>query len=266
MRVLLNQNQQLLSYDQYKNIFYWLYVVEYANFNSQEAYNPTLTDEGYHQGGMGAGITNMQDHYYYNRYSPLTPCGYGNTLGNGTGLVPLTIPEFTYFEHMEYTVEAQTMQMPRWRGFDNPFGDSWTILDGILIDVNTYDHPNHMNYVYTCQDANKYSSILNDAYVKVGEEIPQSGYTRAFDLGSAAHIIPHVMGGNTTEYICDYHEVTKTDTTYMISPSVGGTSDNGARAGLGSFNVGEDDQCICFRTVSNLVSFPSDKIIEEKAE
>lgn len=260
LRILINQDQQLLSYDQYKNIFYWLYVVEYANFNSQEAYNPTLTDEGYHQGGMGAGITNMQDHYYYNRNSPLTPCGYGNTLGNGTGLVPLTIPEFTYSEHyMDHTVGAQTMQMPRWRGFDNPFGDSWTILDGILIDVNTYDHPNNMNYVYTCQDANKYSSILNDAYVKVGEEIPQDGYTRAFDLGSAAHIIPHVMGGNTTEYICDYHQVTKRDTTYMIEPSVGGTSDNGARAGLGSFNVGEDDQCICFRTVSNLVSFPSDK-------
>lgn len=260
MRIFLNQDQQLLSYDQYKNIFYWLYVVEYANFNSQEAYNPTLTDEGYHQGGMGAGITNMQDHYYYNRNSPLTPCGYGNTLGNRTGLVPLTIPEFTYSEHyMDHTVGAQTMQMPRWRGFDNPFGDSWTILDGILIDVNTYDHPNRMNYVYTCQDANKYSSILNDAYVKVGEEIPQSGYTRAFDLGSSAHIIPHVIGGDTTTYICDYHEVTKRDTTYMIEPSVGGTSDNGARAGLGSFNVGEDDQCICFRTVSAFVSFPSDK-------
>lgn len=49
----------MLSYDQYKNIFYWLYVVEYANFNSQEAYNATLTDEGYRQGGLGNGITNM---------------------------------------------------------------------------------------------------------------------------------------------------------------------------------------------------------------
>nr|DAU17958.1 MAG TPA: hypothetical protein [Bacteriophage sp.] len=50
---------QMLSYDQYKNIFYWLYVVEYANFNSQEAYNATLTDEGYHQGGMGFSITTV---------------------------------------------------------------------------------------------------------------------------------------------------------------------------------------------------------------
>lgn len=28
-----NAGNEMLSYDQYKNIFYWLYVVEYANFN-----------------------------------------------------------------------------------------------------------------------------------------------------------------------------------------------------------------------------------------
>lgn len=82
-----NANSQMLSYDQYKNIFYWLYVVEYANFNSQEAYNATLTSEGYRQGGIGASITNMDSWWHYNDSYPLTPCGYGNTLGNGTGLV-----------------------------------------------------------------------------------------------------------------------------------------------------------------------------------
>mgnify|MGYP004608669023 CR=1 FL=1 len=29
-----NAGSQMLSYDHYKNIFYWLYVIEYANFNS----------------------------------------------------------------------------------------------------------------------------------------------------------------------------------------------------------------------------------------
>lgn len=199
-----NADSQMLSYDQYKNIFYWLYVVEYANFNSQEAYNATLTDDGYRQGGMGAGITNMNNWNEYNGYYPLTPCGYGNTLGNGTGLVSLTIPEFTYGS--DNTVRAaQTMQMARWRGFDNPFGDIWTNLDGIIIDADADNHPNNMNYVYTCQDASKYADTLNDSYVKVGEEIHQDGYTKSFDLGDAAHIIPHVMGGNTTQYICDYH-------------------------------------------------------------
>ena len=248
-------NSQMLSYDQYKNIFYWLYVVEYANFDSQEAYNATLTDEGYHQGGMGNGIASMFNWGRYNGYYPLTPCGYGNILGNRTGRVSLTIPSF------QGSQVARTMQMPRWRGFDNPFGDIQTSLDGIIIDAD--NHPNNMNYVYTCQDASKYADTLNDSYVKVGEEIRQDGYIKSFDLGDAAHIIPHVMGGDTTKYICDYHWTgPKNRDLYILS--VGGNADSGKGNGLGyfysrfgvnSFNI----TSLGFRTVSGPLSSPSDK-------
>ena len=253
-------NSQMMSYDQYNNIFYWLYVVEYANFNSQEAYNATLTGDGYHQGGMGASITTMRNWNEYNGTYPLTPCGYGNTLGNGTGLVPLTIPEFTYGS--DNTVRAaQTMQMARWRGFDNPFGDTWTNLDGIIIDADADNHPNNMNYVYTCQDASKYADTLNDSYVKVGEEIHQDGYTKSFDLGDAAHIIPHVMGGNTTQYICDYHYTGNKNNT-LRTLIVGGSAGSGADAGLGSFHSGNGVSGawlrVGFRSVSGFVSFSSD--------
>lgn len=256
-----NANSQMLSYDQYKNIFYWLYVVEYANFNSQEAYNATLTDEGYRQGGMGASITTMDKWNEYNGYYPLTPCGYGNTLGNGTGLVSLTIPEFTY--GADSTVRAaQTMQMARWRGFDNPFGDLWTNLDGIIIDADADNHPNNMNYVYTCQDASKYADTLNDSYVKVGEEIHQDGYTKSFDLGDAAHMIPHVMGGDTTKYICDYHWTGSKDKT-LRTLLVGGSASAGTGAGLGGFHSGHGVSdawaTVGFRSVSGFVSFSSDK-------
>ena len=256
-----NANSQMLSYDQYKNIFYWLYVVEYANFNSQEAYNATLTDEGYRQGGMGASITTTDKWDEYNGYCPLTPCGYGNTLGNRTGLVSLTIPEFTYGADSTVRV-AQTMQMARWRGFDNPFGDIWTNLDGIIIDADADNHPNNMNYVYTCQDASKYADTLNDSYVKVGEEIHQDGYTMSFDLGDAAHIIPHVMGGNTTQYICDYHWAGSKDKT-LRTLFVGGGANDGATAGLGGFDSSYDVSnawaSFGFRSVSGFVSFSSDK-------
>lgn len=256
-----NAKSQMLSYDQYKNIFYWLYVVEYANFNSQEAYNATLTDEGYRQGGMGDSITTMDKWNEYNGTYPLTPCGYGNTLGNRTGLVSLTIPEFTY--GADSTVRAaQTMQMARWRGFDNPFGDLWTNLDGIIIDADADNHPNNMNYVYTCQDASKYADTLNDSYVKVGEEIHQDGYTKSFDLGDAAHIIPHVMGGNTTQYICDYHQTGGKNKT-LRTLIVGGHAHHGPYAGLGYFcsnyGVSGAQTIIGFRSVSGFVSFSSDK-------
>lgn len=256
-----NAKSQMLSYDQYKNIFYWLYVVEYANFNSQEALNEALTDEGYRQGGIGVGITNMDKWDEYNGYYPLTPCGHGNTLGNITGLVSLTIPGFTYGD--DSTVrDAQTMQMARWRGFDNPFGDLWTNLDGIIIDADADNHPNNMNYVYTCQDASKYADTLNDSYVRVGEEIHQDGYTKSFDLGDAAHIIPHVMGGDTTKYICDYHWTGGKDKT-LRTLIVGGGALWGSDAGLSNFcsNYGVSGTWTTtgFRTVSDFVSFPSGK-------
>ena len=256
-----NAKSQMLSYDQYKNIFYWLYVVEYANFNSQEDYNATLTDEGYRQGGMGASITTMDKWIEYNDYYPLTPCGYGNTLGNRTGLVSLTIPEFTY--GADNTVRAaQTMQMARWRGFDNPFGDFWTNLDGIIIDADANNHPNNMNYVYTCQDASKYADTLNDSYVKVGEEIHQDGYTKSFDLGDAAHIIPLVIGGVTTKYICDHH-LTGAKNKTLRTLIVGGDAAYVSAAGLGYFDsyIGASLALshVGFRSVSTFMSFSSDK-------
>lgn len=254
-----NAKSQMLSYDQYKNIFYWLYVVEYANFNSQEAYNETLTDEGYRQGGIGVGITNMDNWKEYNGGYPLTPCGYGNTLGNRTGLIPLDIPDT---DTDNGVVDGQSMPMPRWRGFDNPFGDIYTNLDGIIIDTDTDNHPDSMNYVYTCQDASKYADTLNDSYVKVGRELPEDGFIRAFNLGDAAHIIPNLMGGDSTKYICDFHQAgrrSKNLRTFLV----GGFAAYGTRAGLSclqlSYGITSFWAYVGFRSVSDFVSFPSGK-------
>lgn len=166
-----NAGNYIMSYDQYKNIMYWLYVVEYANFNSQEAFNANLTAEGYHQGGMGPGITNWNwDQWsWYSGNTPITPCGYLNEFGNGTGTktMKLTTPTAS---GAEPTLEV-TFQVPRWRGFDNPFGDIWTNLDGIIIDADADNHPNNMNYVYTCKDPDKFGETLTSDYEKIGEEI-----------------------------------------------------------------------------------------------
>lgn len=244
-----NAGNAMMNYDQYKNIFYWLYVVEYANFNCQEAYNEVLTDDGYHQGGLGNGVTNVSNWGNFNGWRPITPCGYGNDMGNGTGVKLITSPGL---------FPANGVYMCRWRGFDNPFGDIYTNLDGIIIDADADNHPNNMNYVYTCQDPDKYADSLNDGYEKVGEEIPRSGYTKLFDLGDAAHIIPNVMGGNTTQYKCDYHQVDTKNIT-LRTLYVGGCADNSAYAGLGLFysphGVSRSDTGCGFRSVSAFVSF-----------
>lgn len=250
-----NAGSEMLSYDQYKNIFYWLYVIEYTNFNCQEAYNEALTDEGYKQGGLGAGITNMGNWGDYNGYYPLTPCGYGNEIGNGTGIKPLVIPEFTYGSGSIRA--AQTLSMPRWRGFDNPFGDIWTNLDGIIIQGDAEGNP---KTVYTTTDPNNYgdNESAKNAMEIAGHEIHQDGYTKEFDLGEAAHIIPESVGGDTTKYKCDYHWTGSKDTS-LRTLVVGGCARNGTRAGLGAFyscnGVSYSYTDVGFRSVSAFVSF-----------
>lgn len=242
---------ELLSYDQYKNIFYWLYVVEYANFNCQEAYNATLTTDGYRQGGLGNGVTNVSNADAFNSHNPITPCGYGNDLGNGTGVKLITSPGLT---------PANGVYMCRWRGFDNPFGDISTNLDGIIIDADVDNHPNGMNYVYTCQDPNKYADDLNgEGYEKVGEEARFNGYTKLFDLGDSAHIIPNVDGGDATKYKCDGHQI-GASTSVPITLTVGHNQYSATTGGLGYFRSHDSVQLISsdtgYRTVTPVVYFP----------
>lgn len=372
-----NANSQLLSYDQYKNIFYWLYVIEYANFNSQESYDATLTNNGYKQGGLGTGITIMNKWDYYNECRPLTPCGYGNDIGNNTGIKNLIIPNFTYtvtsahvnaykkdtnnsnivnsdnngvtitkigfthdvlvgnstnvFGKVVYeisgltdgqtvlfrevrnnryvdiatastdgsitvnwsnykvndsrciwfgkdqnkcnitiyasfrttetiTVNQQDMQMPRWRGFDNPFGDIFINLDGIIVDADADNHPNNMDWVYTCQDANNYSDSINSSYHKVGERIHTSDYITSFDLGNAAHIIPHTVGGSSTTYMCDLNTPGAKNTSLRMVLA-GGYADMGSYVGLGSFSshavMSKYWPTLGFQTVSDFISSPA---------
>ena len=253
-----NAGSYIMSYEQYKNIMYWLYVVEYANFNSQEAFNEALTEEGYRQGGMGPGVTSIKGNYwsYYNEHTPLTPCGYLNEFGNGSGIKPMTL--VTPTKSGGEPTQSYTFQVPRWRGFDNPFGDIWTNLDGIIIGADADIHPNNMNYVYACKNPEKFGEVLTDDWEKIGEEIHQDGYTKQFDLGDAAHIIPNVMGANTTTYKCDNHQTgAKDDVPRTLF--VGGCADDGAAAGLGSFVSAGDvlfsATLIGFRSVSSFLSF-----------
>lgn len=252
-----NAGSEMLSYDQYKNIFYWLYVIEYANFNCQESYNEAVTAEGYKQGGLGAGVTTRNFDYQMDAedYFPLTPCGYCNELGNGTGLKTITV--VTPTTSGGDPTQTYNFSVPRWRGFDNPFGDILTNLDGIIIQR---DAEENTNTVYTTTDPNNYGDdeSAKNAMEIAGHEIKEDGYTKEFDLGEAAHIIPKSVGGNITEYKCDYHQY-YFENTSLGTLIVGGFAAEGANAGLSYFcsigDVSISDQIVGFRSVSAFVSF-----------
>ena len=229
-----NAGKEIMSYRQYKNIMYWLYVIEYANFNSQAPYNAELTVEGFHQGGLGNGLTNVSNWGEYNGYYPISPNGYTNEFGNGTG-IKLIEPGGP--------APVGSVYATRWRGLENPFGDVWHNVDGIIIDADADNHPNNMNYVYTTDDPLKYGNTVSDIanMVLSGLEVHAGRHTKEWDLGTTAEIIPRLIGGNTTQYKCDAHW-TGSKNTRLRTLLLSGGAGNGSGAGLGSFysNFGVD--------------------------
>lgn len=246
-----NADSELLCYEYYKWIFYWCWVIEYATFNSQAAYNAELTSEGYHQGGLGDGVTTWDGTSWnnYNGYYPLTPCGYGNDIGNFTGIKDLVIPDTTVSDSI--TVATKTFKMPRWRGFDNPFGDIWTNLEGIVIKRNA---ANEDSNVYTTIDPEEFTDEIGSKSV-AGIEVAKDGYVKAFDLGRTGEIIPSEVGGSTTTYMCDYHWC-NSGSTALRTLLVGGNAHYGSGSGLGHFDsrygVGLAIAVVGFRTIIRL--------------
>ena len=249
-----NAGSEMLCYEYYKWIFYWAWVVEYATLNSQKAYTADLTAEGYHQGGLGDGVTTWNgDWNTYNGYYPLTPCGYCNDIGNFTGVKDLVIPETVINEST--TVASKTFKVPRWRGFDNPFGDIWTNLDGIILERTAANQPSS---VYTTTDPTAFGddNTAKGKMTVAGTEIASDGWIKDYDLGETGEIIPSVVGGSATTYMCDYHYCNASSTA-LRTLIVGGSALDGGRAGLGFFysgdGVGNAGTYVGFRTLNKVV-------------
>lgn len=251
-----NAGSEMLCYEYYKWIFYWAWVIEYATFNSQATYNAELTADGYHQGGLGPGITDWNNNANgwsgYNGTYPITPCGYCNDIGNFTGIKELVIPETVVDEST--TVPTKTFKVPRWRGFDNPFGDIWTNLDGIISERTAANQPSS---VYTTSNPSAFGddNTAKGKMTVAGKEIASDGYIKDFDLGSKGEIIPSAVGGSATTYMCDYHWYNAASTP-LRTLFVGGYAADGGHAGLGGFDsydgVGYVYSSVGFRTLNRI--------------
>ena len=252
-----NAGSEMLCYEYYKWIFYWAWVIEYATFNSQATYNAELTADGYHQGGLGPGITDWNNNANgwsgYNGTYPITPCGYCNDIGNFTGIKELVIPETVVDEST--TVPTKTFKVPRWRGFDNPFGDIWTNLDGIILERTAANQPSS---VYTTTDPTAFGddNTAKGKMTVAGTEIASDGWIKDYDLGETGEIIPSVVGGSATTYMCDYHYCNASSTA-LRTLIVGSGASYGSDAGLGCFRsdpgVGAASSLVGFRTLNKVV-------------
>jgi hypothetical protein len=213
-------------YEAHKSL-YWLFVVEYATLNSQKEYNGALTSEGYRQGGLGNGVTNLNGTTWgsYNSYNPFIPCGYTDSLGNGTGEMAFTIPS-------EYG--TLTTYVSRYRGVENPFGHVWKWSDGINVRISptAENGGDGLSKVYVCPDPQDFSDSGYTGYAYIGDEARGEGYAKKHIFGDSGEMIPSAIGGGSTTYLCDYHYTSISTTVDLRGVLFGGHAYNGSYAGF----------------------------------
>ena len=227
-------NWNIYTYDAHRDLT-WLFVVEYATLNSQKAFNANLTAEGYHQGGLGDGVTSGTVTVNGATTYSFVPCGTTNSLGNGTGIIEYT---HTNTNAEGTSTGTKVVNVPRYRGIENPFGHVWkNVIDVVVAGTD--------NSVYICKDYTKFGTFEGgtnptaEQLVAAGYELQDfkestitSQYVKKLVNNNQADLFPTVVGNGASAatYYCDYHwtRATATPRTLLI----GGDSGTGSGAGL----------------------------------
>lgn len=212
---------EMYTYNAHKTLF-WLFAVEYATLDSQKPFNAQKDANGFAQGGLGPGPTQMTDWTNFNNANPLIPCGYTNEFGNGSGEKAYVVKNASGGTHA-------TLMANRYRGIENPFGHIWKYTDGANIQVTTGD--TGLSILWTTDDPSNFSDTSYTGYNKKGNICRTNGYAKKMLLGEDGDIVATEIGGSSSTYWCDYY-YTYTSANRMQVVLVGGYADNGSGAGL----------------------------------
>lgn len=227
-------NWNIYTYGAHRDLT-WLFVVEYATLNSQKAFNANLTAEGYHQGGLGEGVTTGSVKINGADTWSFVPCGTTNSLGNGTGIIEYT---HTNTNAEGASTGTKVVNVPRYRGIENPFGHVWkNVIDVVVAGTD--------NSVYICKDYTKFGTFEGgtnptaEQLIAAGYELQDfkestiiGQYVKKLVNNNQADLFPTVVGNgaSATTYYCDYHWTSATATPRTLL--IGGGSDDGSAAGL----------------------------------
>lgn len=203
-----------------------LYLVEYACTNSQKAFNAELTAEGYHQGGLGDGVTTGNIKVNGVDTWSCVPCGSTDEHGNFTGITPVTVTS----TDAEGTATQKTYSVPTYRGIENPFGHVWKNCIDTLVHFNVQTNKND---VYINTDLSTFGSTNISDYDYQCSTTITEGYKKKLVYNAAFDILPPIdeaFGGSTTTYWCDYNWTNNSTTDRLTL--IGGSASHGADAGL----------------------------------
>lgn len=212
---------EMYTYNAHKTLF-WLFAVEYATLDSQKPFNAQKDANGFAQGGLGPGPTQMTSWANFNNTNPLIPCGYTNEFGNGSGEKAYVVKNASGGTHA-------TLMANRYRGIENPFGHIWKYTDGANMQVTTGDAG--LSILWTTDDPSNFSDTSYTGYDKKGNICRTNGYAKKMLLGEDGDIVATEVGGSSSTYWCDYY-YTYTSANRMQVVLVGGYADDGSYASL----------------------------------
>lgn len=227
-------NWNIYTYDAHRDLT-WLFVVEYATLNSQKAFNANLTAEGYHQGGLGEGITTGTVTVNGATTYSFVHSGVTKSLGNGTGIIKYT---HTNTNAEGTSTGTKVVNVPRYRGIENPFGHVWkNVIDVVVAGTD--------NSVYICKDYTKFGTFEGgtnptaEQLIAAGYELQDfkestitGQYVKKLVNNNQADLFPAIVGNeaSSTTYYCDYHWTSAVPTPRTLL--IGGSSGDGSDTGL----------------------------------
>jgi hypothetical protein len=207
------------------NTIWLLYSIEYANWNSQLAFNENLSNDGFKRGGLGSGVTNVtgSDWNTFNGYYPIIPCGTSDALGNKTGEVEYTLPSTFKPDNVV------KVKVPRYRGIENPFGHIWKNVDGVIFDIKT-DADGGTSTIYLAKTEADYGDTVTEGFSELGQLPRKGGAISNTYLGT--FIPSEATGASSTTGRCDNFE-TNIASSSLRTLFYGGYALYGSGAGLG---------------------------------
>ena len=246
---------EMYTYGAHKTLF-WLFAVEYATLNSQKPFNAQKDANGFSQGGLGSGSTQMTDWANFNNSNPLIPCGYTSEFGNGSGEKAYVVKNASGGTHA-------TLMANRYRGIENPFGHIWKYTDGVNIQVTTGD--SGLSILWTTDDPSSFSDTSYTGYSKKGNICRTNGYAKKMLLGEDGDIVSTEVGGSSSTYWCDYY-YTYTSANRLQVVLVGGNAVHGPHAGFTCVSTSDALSDVSCNVGSRLCFFPKYKSTEITTE
>ena len=231
------KGSQVLYY-QIWNAIVWCYFIEYANFDVKKAFNSNLTNEGYHQGGLGEGLISINNWNKYNSQTPNVPIDYTLSAGNNTKLI--SKPSHSFGSSVQ-----KQLNVPCYRGF-NVFwyGDTWINIENFL---SQYDSTSNKRKFYFTDNPNNFSNDINNKEHIIEIIYDLNGWAKEIAIGNNADLIVSKISNNSNYTNCyrfDNREI-PAHTTF-----VGGRAERNEYCGLAfldcSTGINDADQRYAF--------------------